>query len=206
MPRILLALCVFLAISCSKREQAPQFEGKRIETLIIRHSTPKYAQDSRILALIRSRPGETYSAEKIDDDIRRVWESGWVDDITFSVEPEGERLHLIATVSTRPGFGPMLFTGNSAFSAPHLFRQVSESSAARISRAGKVRYDLETDEPIPYNDEKLMEEVLPLVCSEVENFYRSNGFPDATVTAKSLHGGSPLNDDFVFVIVEGERE
>lgn len=199
-----LVLGVFLS-SCDERKEPPKFEGLTITSLAIRHTTPKHVEDFRLTRFISSQPGSIYSEENIDSDIKNLFESGLVDDLTFSVKPGDNGLELIVSVSTRLRFGPVLLVGNTEFSGQMLWRQISEPLAQRISSAVTVVLDLETDEPIIHRDEGLVSEVLPAVCNELESFYRRKGFHDVRVSARSWEGESPTDSDFHFVIEEDVR-
>jgi len=192
--------------ACDNRNDPPAFDGFTITSLTIRHMTPKLVQDRQLSRFISSQPGTIYSGEKINEDIKTVFESGLVDDLSFSVEPGGDSLRVIASVSTRRGFGPVWLVGNTEFSDLILWKQISAPLAERLSRAMTVVYDLETDEPIIHRDEGLVEEVLPAVCVELENFYRSKGFYDVKVSARAWKGGSPTASDFVFGVEENSGD
>lgn len=76
-------------------------------------------------------------------------------------KPDGEKIHLIADVTTRPGSGPVLLKGNRLFSDQRLFKQISEPLAIRVSTAAITEYDKVTDESTVYEDSKFESEVLP---------------------------------------------
>ena len=200
-----LALWFVLPIllsSCAELRDTSTDQGKTIASLSIRHTTPKLIQDRRLSHLITSQPGTPYSAKKIDDDIKRLWESGLVEDAAFAVKPDGRFVHLVASVSTSRPPGPVLFRNNKAFSDLTLWKQIGKPFGDRIEKAVTVEYDQVTDEPIVRKDKRLLGEVLPTVCQELERFYGSKGFPDARVRVEARNGGPPSSDDFVFVIDE----
>ncbi|MBN8459457.1 MAG: hypothetical protein J0M04_16640 [Verrucomicrobia bacterium] len=204
-PKMCLAQWSFLLIflsSCAGQREHPAVKGQTIASLCIRHTTPKLVQDRRLSPLISSKPGSPYSEAKIDDDIKSLWESGLVEDAEFAVKSDGSFVHLVASVSTRRPLGPVLLRGNKAFSDLTLWKQISKPLADRIIRAVTVVYDLATDEPIVHKDERLVGEVLPAVCDELESFYRSKGFQAASVRAEAWNGGPPIINDFGFVIDE----
>lgn len=196
-----LLFCVAL-VSCDKPDEAPAFEGKTISKLTFRHTTPKYVQDSRLRSLMSSKVGDAYSADKVDDDIRILWESGLVDDARFLAEPDGQKVHLIAEVATRLGFGPPLFVGNTLFSDQLLSKQISEPLAGRIRRALNTEYDMVTDQEIVSGVSKFESKVLLLACGELERFYASRGVPGTKVELRLNDGDSASIGDFVFVITE----
>jgi outer membrane protein assembly factor BamA len=208
-PNLLLALwCILLVLlsACNEKRDLPKAKNQTIASFSIRHTTPKLVRDSRLSPLISSQPGTIYSEDKIDNDIKSLWDSGLVEDVKFLMTSSGDSVDLIASISTRRGFGPVLLRGNTSFSDQMLWKQVSEPLAARISQAVTVVFDPLTDEPIVHSDRLLVGEVLPAVCRELEQFYRREGFQDAKVRTESWNGESPTADDFVFVIDERSGE
>lgn len=205
-PAATLLLVIGVCLSaCEDRKDPPTFEGQTITSLTIRHTTPKLVQDRRLSHLMSSQPGTIYSGEKIDEDIKTLFESGLVDDARFSLKPVGQSLEVIASVSTRrPLVSIWNVVGNTEFSDQVLWKQLSEPLANRISQA--LVYDLETDEPIIHQDEGFVREALPEVCEELERFYRSKGFAEVKVSVRSWEGESPRDLDFVFMIEENPGE
>lgn len=204
-----LTLWIILSLwltSCIDREETPAAEDKTIASLLIRHTTPKLVKDSRLSHLISSQPGTIYNEGRLDNDIRILLESRCVEDVKFIAEPDGDSVHLVASVSTTSGFGPTLFVGNSTFSDARLWNQISAPLATRVSQATTVVYDLETDDPIVHRDDRLVDYVLPTVCDELERFYRSQGFPNATVRIKYWDSGTKNADDFDFVVDENSGD
>lgn len=188
--------------SCDQEREHFVASEKTIASLSIRHATPKLVQDRRLLPLISSQPGSFYSQEKIDHDIKSLWESGLVENAAFEVKSDGTLIHLVASLSTSRPFGPVLLRGNKSFSTPVLWKQISKPLADRIIQAVTVVYDLRTDEPMVHKDERLLADVLPAVSDELQNFYRSKGFQDVKVRAVAWNGGPPTINDFGFVIDE----
>ena len=197
----LLILCVCLS-ACAEKRSLSALNGKPIASLSIRHTTPKFKQDRQLLSLISSKSGSPFSEEKIDHDIKRMWESGLVEDAKFMVKSDENFVYLTASLSTRLGCGPVLYRGNKAFSVVTLSKQISKPLMARIANAINITYDLATDEQIINRDDRLVEEVIPKACDQLEKFYRRKGFQDVKVRATALNGGPPSRNDFGFVIDE----
>ena len=195
----ILSICLW---SCAQEREHSAASEKTIASLSIRHATPKLVQDRRLLQLISSQPRSLYSQEKIDNDIKSLWESGLVEDAAFEVKSDESLIHLVASVSTNKPFGPVLLRGNKSFSTRVLWKQISKPFTDRMIQAVTVVYDLRTDEPVVHKDERLLVDVLPAVSEELQNFYRSKGFQDVRVRAVAWNGGPPTINDFGFVIDE----
>jgi outer membrane protein assembly factor BamA len=178
---LLLSLCLY---SCNNQKDQSSPQKRKIVSLQIIHTTPKFLPDREILALIRSQPGTIYSDEIADNDIRLMWESGKIEDAKFEVTPDGNNVRLIAHISTRRGMGPSLIIGNSSFSDIKLWSQVSKPLVNRMAQIVITTYDLKTDKPIVHKDDQLINEVLPTVCKELESFYKNQGFPTSKSAPK----------------------
>lgn len=206
---IALTLGLFLSIwltSCVSRVDNKPADGRKISNLTILHTTPQYVDDCRISALIRSQPGTVFDENRMDDDIKALWESGLVDDAGFLVKPDGNSVRLTAKISTRRGSGPGLFRGNRSFSDQTLWKQIRRSHADRIEWAVDRPLDPATQRPVVHTDGELVREVLPAVSVTLLDFYRRNGFVRASVRVEAWRGGPPTASDFVFIIDEGDAQ
>ncbi len=62
-----------------------------------------------------TRAGQKYSASRLDDDVRSLYESGLVDDIRWFAEAVGGGVKLVAEVKTRAKIVAVGFMGNTKF-------------------------------------------------------------------------------------------
>lgn len=179
MIRLLSAALLLAAASCAP---SPQFEGKKISTVEMRFEGERTVDESRLRKMMKSQPGTPYSTARLDDDIGTLYESGLIDDMTFSAMPDGDAVRVIATVKTRPEFAmPFRISGNKAFHRESLMRETG----------------LRKDTPItPQTMEK--------VRRRLERFYHRQGYPDAKVRLTSS-GNDEATEDFHFIIEEGEK-
>ncbi len=180
---IALVLAATMAIcltACDKDKSANQFDGRSISHIEIRLTGEKWVDEHRIRTLIVSKPGDKYTPEALDADIKSLFESGLVDDVRFLAELDGERVRLIAEVSARPGFGPPFCIGNTAFSDKRL------GDASGLSK----------ERPITV-------ESLMVAKGRLKDYYVKHGYPDVTVECRAFNGGDPSPDDLTFVVVEG---
>ena len=96
--------------------QMVDFEGKNITKVEIKYRGTKTVDEAAIRNFLSTRAGQAYSTEKLDADIKKLYESGKVDDVRWLAEPEGDGVKLIAEVATRPAMTGVGFDGNSIFS------------------------------------------------------------------------------------------
>lgn len=157
------------------------FEGKNITALEIRYRGAKNIDENVLRNQISSKPGTTFLSENLDKDITALYESGFVDDISFLAEAVGENgVKLIAEVTTRPVREGVGFAGNTVFSDKKLAEATELGVTGVMSDAAilKARRNL-------------------------EEYYRTRGYPDILVS----HRIEPTDRDgyanLIFVIDEG---
>ncbi|OYV07402.1 MAG: hypothetical protein CFE26_01165 [Verrucomicrobiales bacterium VVV1] len=182
----LIALVLMAGLpSCTVAPKPISFEGRMISSVVIRHSLAEFAThdwDQRLLGYMKLKKGILYSNELADHDIRSLYESGYVDDVRFRVEEDGQSIRVFVEVEERPPFGPSPFTGNTAF---------SDQELARVTRSSLKR--------------PLTEDMIEIHRKKLEQFYRQQGYKQVRITINYERWGKRSVQDFVFVIEEGPR-
>lgn len=87
--------------SCHRATDRWNPEGREISSFIILNVGSKIIAEKRLRSFTNSREGSLYSAARIDDDIRNLYESGLVDDVRFLTEPDGDKVRLVAEITAR---------------------------------------------------------------------------------------------------------
>ena len=77
--RLILAALFLLGFAASPAK-AQDIEGKNVSEVAIRYNGPPTIDEARLRAFISTRGGEAYRSEKVDNDIKSLYESGLVDD------------------------------------------------------------------------------------------------------------------------------
>lgn len=181
MKKFVLAAVLGLS-SCAVKPPPPNFAGRRIASLSIRYAGRPTVDEARLKNLISSKAGTRYSNDHLDADVKSLYESGLVDDVRFTAEPEGEAVRVIAEVSTRPPLGPPFAVGNTVF---------SDQKLAKVSK-------LNADQPTA----KQME----AARQSIERYYRRYGYKDVKVAvAFPWRHTESDNRQWVFDITEGEK-
>ncbi len=178
---LLLALAIPLGLlSCAEVEVAvgPAVERKRISSLTIRDVGSKVGDEAQIRGFIASKPGTNISSNRIDGDIKALYESGLVTDVRFLTRPKGDAVRLIAEIETRPSFGPVRFVGNTTF------------SDQKLSKACKLKPGQETTEAR-----------IQAACRNTERFYERHGFQGVKVTSRWEK--DPYRSYHFFIVDEG---
>ena len=178
----LASLITAAALALGGSLHAQDFEGKTISEVVIRYTGAKTVDETRMRNLMSSKEGSAYHAENLDKDIKALYESGVVDDVRFFAEPVGEKVKLIAEVTTRPALNGVAFMGNTVFKDQKLAKESKLKTGGTLS------------------DEQILE-----ARRNIEKYYQSSGYPDVTVTHRIQAADQPGKADLIFVIDEGQK-
>lgn len=162
---------------------AQDFEGKNITEVSVRYRGAKTVDESRIRNLMSTKAGSVYRAERLDNDIKTLFESGLIDDVRFLAEGVGANgVRVIADVLTRPATGGVGFVGNTVFSDQKLAKETKLKAGVALS------------------DSAILE-----ARRNIEAYYQGYGYPDVIVTHRTQASGQPGLSDLIFVIDEGGK-
>jgi outer membrane protein insertion porin family len=159
--------------------QGVDYEGKKISNVEIRFRGKKTVDEAAIRNAMSTRAGQTYSIDRLDADIKSLYESGKVDDVRWLAEPAGDGVKLIAEVTTRPPLDSVGFSGNTVFSDSKLAKESKLKAGGALS------------------DEQIL-----TARRNIEAYYQGYGYPDVSVSHRmqpAEGGGATL----VFLINEG---
>ena len=178
-------LCALLALICwggAGVTQAQEFEGKKISSLDIHYNGTKTVDEARIRNLMSSKAGTLYSAERVDADVKLLYESGSVEDVRILAEPTGNTVRLIAEITSRDEYVGVGFKGNTKFSDQKLAKECKLKSRGLLS------------------DELILE-----ARRNIEKYYQGYGYPDVVVTHKVQPTDRQGKANLVFIIDEGNK-
>ena len=99
--RISLIVCLFIT-AFSGQIHAQDFEGKNISEVEVRYRGAETVDEARLRNLMSTKAGTKYRAERLDNDIKTLFESGHIDDVKFLAESVNGGVRVIAKVTTRP--------------------------------------------------------------------------------------------------------
>jgi len=176
------ALPIAIAALATSTVHAQDFEGKTISEVAIRYNGPKTVDEARLRNFMATTAGQPYQTEKIDRDIKSLYESGLVEDVRFLAEPTGTGVKLVAEVTTRSEIGGVGFVGNSIFSDKKLAKETKLKSGGTLSDAAILE-----------------------AKRNLEKYYQGYGYPDATVSYRMQPTGQKGVADLIFVIDEGAK-
>ncbi|MEK7950716.1 POTRA domain-containing protein [Luteolibacter soli] len=155
--------------------RAEDIEGVRISKVTLRDVRPGLVSEERLWAQIKTRAGLRYESDKVDEDIKSLYESGLVNDVRVLAEPRRGGLEVIFEVQTRGMIGPGSgFAGNTVFSDQRLAKETGLRANEKIGRSE-----------------------LLTAARRVEAYYHAHGYPETRVSLRSD------SDDWIFIIEEG---
>jgi len=164
------------------KAQAQDFEGKTISEVAIRYIGQKNVDEAKLRNSMSTAAGQPYRTEKIDSDIKSLYESGLVTDVRFLAEPAGDRVRLIAEVTTRSQFVALGFVGNTVFDDKKLAKESKLKAGGILS------------------DALILEGKRNL-----EKYYQGYGYPDVEISHRIQPSASGAGSDLIYVINEGGK-
>jgi outer membrane protein insertion porin family len=167
------------------RAQAPQAPTgpPTIRSLEVQYTGPATISKERILAQMRTKVGQTYSNEIVQDDIKTLYKTGYIRNVRIFAQPEGNGVKVIVAVQTRAIIREIEITG-----AEHV-------SPKRLRKEIKVRLNQAVDE-----------QQLEDARQKIIDVYQGKGFTDVTVEFRidpidEQHGTARV----VFTVNEGAK-
>lgn len=156
-----------------------------IESLEVRSRIPGRSVDaSTVLSFVRNAPGQTFEAQRVDNDIRRLQETGRYSFVAAEVrENPDQTITLIFVVEERPRLRRIIIEGGDHF------------SNARIRNLLELQLGDRVDEPL------VRQRIEP-----VRERYRRAFFPDASFELSLTPPDGNNFTDLRIVVNEGRRQ
>ncbi|HEY1120267.1 MAG TPA: POTRA domain-containing protein [Haloferula sp.] len=176
---LFLLLVVFGFGSCAAPVRVEDVEGKAVSKVTIRYVGPNTVEEARLRTHIGTTGGSVYRTDRVDNDIKSLYESGLVNDVRVLAEPKRGEVEVVYEVTTRGRMAPPLCAGNTVF------------SDHRLAKESGLLVGHEVDGP-----------TLGRAAKRIETFYHAHGYPGAKVSPKT----QPAEDgsvDFIFIVEEG---
>src|SRR5881396_3286843 len=131
------SICALLGI-VSTRAQAP--EGPPIiRSIDVQYAGPKLVSKERILAQMRTKVGQPYSDQIVEQDIEALYRTGAILNVRIFAQPEGDGVKVIVAAQTRS-----------------IVREIEINGAERI-KAKRLRKEIKLKLNQPVNEEQLEE-------------------------------------------------
>src|SRR5947208_9267961 len=156
----LVAFICVLVGAVSARAQGPQApQGPLIiRSINVEYTGPGTVSKERILAQMRTRVGQPYSNEVVEQDIAALYKTGSIQNVRIFAQPQGDGLRVIVAVQTRS-----------------ILREIVIDGAERV-KAQRLRKEIKLKLNQTVNEQKLEE-----AQQKIIEIYQGRGFTDVSV-------------------------
>lgn len=163
--------------------EAQMPEAPLVKAVEVEYSGPATVSKERILAQMRTRVGEPYSDELVQQDIRQLYTTGSIRNVRIFAQPQGEGVKVIVAVQTRS-----------------VMREIEIDGAKKVS-AKRLRKDIALKINAPVREEDLEKGRQKIVET-----YQGRGFTDVTVQYRV----DPIDESrgtsrVVYIVDEGAK-
>jgi outer membrane protein insertion porin family len=153
------SICALLG-AVTARGQAPQAAPGPpiIRSIEVQYTGPGTVSKERILAQMRTKAGQPYSNQVVEEDIAALYKTGAIQNVRIFAQPEGDGVKVIVAVQTRA-----------------ILREIEIAGAERV-KPQRIRKEikLKLNQPV---DEKQLEEAR----QKIIEVYQGKGFTDVSV-------------------------
>ena len=139
----------------------------KVQEVVFRYNGPKTVDESRLRSNVTTKAGQDFDAGVVDEDVKRLYESGLVQDVQVLGEEVSDGVKVIFEVSTRGTFQTVGFEGNSVFSDRKLAKEVKLTAGEILS------------------DAKILS-----ARRNIQDYYRGFGYPNWD---NRSHGSNPVS-------------
>src|SRR5881275_1155798 len=129
-----------------------------VRSIDVEYTGPGTVSKERILAQIRTRVGQPYSNEVVEQDIAALYKTGSIQNVRIFAQPQGDGLRVIVAVQTRS-----------------ILREIVIDGAERV-KAQRLRKEIKLKLNQPVNEQQLEE-----ARQKIIEVYQGRGFTDVSV-------------------------
>src|SRR3954447_16025779 len=129
-----------------------------IRSIDVEYTGPATLSKERILAQMRTRPGQPYSNQIVEDDIQALYKTGFIRNVRIFAQPEGNGVKVIVAVQTRGIVHEIEIAGAERLKPQRLRKEIK----------------LKLNQPV---DEQQLEEAR----QKIIEVYQGRGFTDVNV-------------------------
>lgn len=154
--KLILFTIFYLLFSSLILAQSYKYEGEIVKEVAVLGN--KLVSESVILSRVKTKPGDRYNKESIDEDLRRLYESGYFSSISIDVEQVKDGVRVSFVVKEKPMLKEVIFIGNKKFKSSRL-QKLMKSNAGEALNESQIKDDIE----------------------EIKDFYEKKGFTLAKI-------------------------
>src|SRR6184192_3114789 len=154
------SICALLAATVARAQapQAPPQGPPIVRSIEVEYTGPGTVSKERILAQIRTRVGQPYSNEVVEQDIAALYKTGSIQNVRIFAQPQGDGLRVMVAVQTRS-----------------ILREIVIDGAERV-KAQRLRKEIKLRLNQPVNEQQLEE-----ARQKIIEVYQGRGFNDVSV-------------------------
>src|SRR5438094_18825 len=154
------SICALLAATVARAQapQAPPQGPPIVRSIEVEYTGPGTVSKERILAQIRTRVGQPYSNEVVEQDIAALYKTGSIQNVRIFAQSQGDGLRVIVAVQTRS-----------------ILREIVIDGAERV-KAQRLRKEIKLKLNQPVNEQQLEE-----ARQKIIEIYQGRGFTDVSV-------------------------
>ena len=155
-----VSICALLGATVV-RAQAPQAAPQGppvVRSIDVEYTGPGTVSKERILAQMRTRVGQPYSNEVVEQDIAALYKTGSIQNVRIFAQPQGDGLRVIVAVQTRS-----------------ILREIVIDGAERV-KPQRLRKEIKLRLNQPVNEQALEE-----ARQKIIEVYQGRGFTDVSV-------------------------
>jgi outer membrane protein insertion porin family len=178
------SLCALFATVLS-RAQAPQSAPGPpiIRSIDVEYTGPATISRERILAQMRTKVGQLYTNEVVQEDIKALYKTGYIRNVRIFAQPQGDGVKVIVAVQTRAIVREIEITGAERIKPTRLRKEI------------KIRLNQAVDE-----------QQLEEARQKIIDIYQGRGYTDVSVQFRI----DPIDEKrgtarVVFTVTEGAR-
>ena len=156
----LVSICALLGATLVRAQapQAPPQGPPVVRSIDVEYTGPGTVSKERILAQMRTRVGQPYSNEVVEQDIAALYKTGSIQNVRIFAQPQGDGLRVIVAVQTRS-----------------ILREIVIDGAERV-KAQRLRKEIKLKLNQPVNEQQLEE-----ARQKIIEVYQGRGFTDVSV-------------------------
>jgi outer membrane protein insertion porin family len=179
------SICALLgaAVARAQAPQAPPQGPPIVRSIEVEYTGRSTVSKERILAQIRTRVGQPYSNEVVEQDIAALYKTGSIQNVRIFAQPQGDGLRVIVAVETRSILREIVIDGAQSVKAQRLRKEIK----------------LKLNQPV--NEQQLEE-----ARQKIIEVYQGRGFTDVSVQFRI----DPIDEKrgtarVVYTVTEGVR-
>ena len=181
--RTLSIVLAFLAVTLlgASAQDFLEEPDVKVTEVVFRYNGPRTVDETRLRSFTSTKTGQSFDAGVVDEDVKRLYESGLVRDVQVLGDEVEGGVKVIFEVTTQGVFDVIGFEGNTVFSDRKLAKEVKMT-------AGEV-----------LSDSKIL-----TGRRNIQEYYRGFGYPDVGVTHRLQDEGDGVTA-LIFLVDEGSK-